>query len=83
MSCASMPPSPKDFRSAVLGPLLAQNAVQKAELTLALQADLPLNCQAVIADPGDIPGRPLKPELVSHTSLKAKPLNTTEGRALL
>ena len=78
-----MPPSPKDFRSAVLGPLLAQNAVQKAELTLALQADLPLNCQAVIADPGGIPGRPLNPELVSHTSLKAKPLNTTEGRALL
>jgi uncharacterized ferritin-like protein (DUF455 family) len=78
-----MPPSPKDFRSAVLGPLLAQNAVQKAALTLALQADLPLNCQVVIADPGGIPGRPLKPELVSHTSLKAKPLNTTEGRALL
>jgi uncharacterized ferritin-like protein (DUF455 family) len=83
MSCASMPPSPKDFRSAVLGPLLAQNAIQKAELTLALQADLPLNCQVVIADPGGIPGRPLNPELVSHTSLKAKPLNTTEGRALL
>ena len=78
-----MLPSSKDFRSAVLGPLLAQNAVQKAELTLALQADLPLNCQAVIADPGGIPGRPLNPELVSHTSLKAKPLNTTEGRALL
>jgi uncharacterized ferritin-like protein (DUF455 family) len=39
--------------------------------------------QALIADPGGIPGRPLKPELVAHTSLKAKPMNTLEGRALL
>jgi uncharacterized ferritin-like protein (DUF455 family) len=78
-----MPPSPTDLRQAVLGPLLAQNAVQKAELALALPLDLPLDCQAVIADPGGIPGRPAQPKLVSHTSLKAKPLNTLEGRALL
>ena len=83
MPCTELPPSPTDLRQAVLGPLLAHNAVQKAELALALPLDLPLDCQAVIADPGSIPGRPVQPVLVSHTSLKAKPLNTLEGRALL
>ena len=83
MSRAETPPSSLDLREAVLVPLLAQNAVQKAELTLALNPDLPLNCQAVLPDPGGIPGRPAHPVLVSHTSLKAKPLNTDEGRALL
>ena len=83
MSRAETPPSSLDLREAVLGPLLAQNAVQKAELTLALNAHLPVNCQAVLPDPGGIPGRPAHPLLVSHTSLKAKPLNTAEGRALL
>ena len=83
MPRTEMPPSPTDLRQAVLGPLLAQNAVQKAELALALPLDLPLDCRAVIADPGGIPGRPVHPVLVSHTSLKAKPLNTLEGRALL
>ena len=78
-----MPPFATDLRQAVLGPLLEKNAVRKAELTLALPADLPVDCQAFIADPGGIPGRPLKPELVAHTSLKAKPMNTLEGRALL
>ena len=83
MSRAEMHPSSTDLRQAVLAPLLAQNAVQKAELTLALPLDLPVDCRAVIADPSGIPGRPLQPVLVSHTSLKAKPLNTPEGRALL
>jgi uncharacterized ferritin-like protein (DUF455 family) len=71
------------LRQAVLGPLLETNAVQKAELTLALPEALPLDCQALIVDPGGIPGRPAAPVLVSHTSLKSKPLNTLEGRALL
>ena len=83
MPRTEMPPSPTDLRQAVLGPLLAQNAVQKAALALALPLDLPLDCRAAIADPGGIPGRPVQPVLVSHTSLKAKPLNTLEGRALL
>lgn len=42
-----------------------------------------VDTQAVIADPGGIPGRSPHPILVSHTSLKAKPLNTPEGKALL
>jgi uncharacterized ferritin-like protein (DUF455 family) len=83
MSRAEMPPLETDLRLAVMRPLLEKNAVSKAELTLALSVDLPLNAQAQIADPGGVPGRPAQPVLVSHTSLKAKPLNTPEGRALL
>ena len=83
MSSTEMPPVNTDLRLAVLRPLREKNAVLKAELTLGLSAHLPLDCHVVIPDPGDIPGRPEQPKLVSHTSLKAKPLNTPEGRALL
>ena len=76
---ASLP----NLRQAVLGPLLETNAVQKATFTLALPEDLPLDCMCAIGDPGSIPGRPSAPVLVPHTSLKSKPLNTPEGRALL
>jgi uncharacterized ferritin-like protein (DUF455 family) len=83
MPRAEMSPSESDLRQAVLTPLLEKNAVRKAELTLALSEALPVDIDAVMADPGGIPGRPAKPLLASHTSLKAKPLNTPEGRALL
>ena len=83
MSRAEMPPVETDLRHAVLGPLLETHAVRKAERALALPTDLPLDCHALVPDPGGIPGRPLKPELVPHTSLKAKPMTTPEGRALL
>ena len=83
MPRAETPPIETDLRLAVLTPLREQNAVRKAELTLALSETLEVATQASIADPGDIPGRPAQPVLVSHTSLKAKPLNTAEGRALL
>jgi uncharacterized ferritin-like protein (DUF455 family) len=76
-------PLKQALREAVLGPLLAQNAVQKAELTLALSFDLPIDPAAIVPDPGGIPGRPAKPDLVAHTSLKSKPLTSPEGRALL
>ena len=74
---------PPHLRQAVLAPLLAQNAVQKAELTLSLTEGLPLLVDVEVQDPGSIPGRPAKPELVSHTALKSKPLTTPEGRAVL
>lgn len=81
MDRPTLPLSAPHLRIAVLAPLLEKNAVQKAELTLALANDLPIETETVIADPGQIPGRPDKPEWVSHTALKAKPLNTLEGRA--
>lgn len=71
----------RPLRHAVLTPLLETNAVKKAELTLALSLKLPIHTEALIADPGHIPGRPDKPELVAHTAVKSKPLNTPEGRA--
>jgi uncharacterized ferritin-like protein (DUF455 family) len=83
MPRAETPTTETDLRLAVLTPLRETNAVRKAELTLALSETLEVDTQASIADPGDIPGRPAHPVLVSHTSLKAKPLNTPEGRALL
>ena len=83
MARQDAPPLNQHLRAAVLCPLLAQNAVQKAELTLALSLDLPIDTLAIVSDPGGIPGRPAKPELVAHTSLKSKPLTTPEGRALL
>jgi uncharacterized ferritin-like protein (DUF455 family) len=83
MSRSEINASLSNLRQAVLGPLLETNAVQKAELTLALPDALPLDCLAVIVDPGGIPGRPTAPLLAPHTSLKSKPLNTPEGRALL
>jgi uncharacterized ferritin-like protein (DUF455 family) len=81
MDQPNLPLRSQHLRAAVLAPLLEKNPVQKAELTLALPINLPIQTQTVIADPGQIPGRPEKPELVSHTALKAKPLNTAEGRA--
>lgn len=69
------------LRHAVLRPLLTQNAVAKAEQTLALDMACHVDTQEVIADPGNIPGRPEKPPLLSHTAIKSKPLNTPEGLA--
>ena len=83
MARHDVPQLNQHLRAAVLCPLLAQNAVQKAELTLALSLDLPIDTMALVSDPGGIPGRPAKPELVAHTSLKSKPLTSPEGRALL
>ena len=83
MAATSSPPLSQHLRGAVLGPLLAQNAVQKAEMTLALNLSLPIDPLALVSDPGGIPGRPAKPELVAYTSLKSKPLTSPEGRALL
>ena len=83
MARPSTTPLNQHLRAAVLGPLLSQNAVQKAELTLALPLDLPIQPLTHVSDPGGIPGRPATPKLVSHTALKSKPLTTPEGRALL
>ncbi len=83
MASPLTPPKAQHLRQAVLEPLLEKNAVRKAELTLSLPRDLPIDTLAVIADPGLVPGRPARPALVAHTALKSKPMNTPEGRALL
>src|SRR5450830_1862840 len=71
------------LRTSVIGPLLAQNAVAKAEATLALNLELPVDIDAVITPPDGIPGRPVRPTLVLPTAIKKISLVTLEGRAAL
>ncbi|MBT9455079.1 MAG: DUF455 family protein [Burkholderiaceae bacterium] len=73
----------QSLRSAVLTPLLATDAVQKAALALNLNLDLPIAAVAIIEAPAGIPGRPARPELVGHTQLKHHSLRLPEGRAAL
>jgi len=71
------------MRLAVLVPLLETDAVRKAQSTLALGADLPIDAGAPIEAPAGIPGRPTRPQLVAHSRLEQKSLATLEGRAAL
>ena len=73
----------QSLRSAVLGPLLEPDAVPKARATLALDACLPVDADAVIAEPTGIPGRPAKPGLVPHCEIVQRSVATPEGRAAL
>jgi uncharacterized ferritin-like protein (DUF455 family) len=72
-----------DLRLATLGPLLTADAPAKAAATLALDASLPVDTAAAIAEPAGIPARPARPRLVAHTTLKPPPLNTPAGVAAL
>jgi uncharacterized ferritin-like protein (DUF455 family) len=71
------------LRAAVLAPLLEADAVRKAQATLALDASLPVLSDEAIEVPPGIPGRPIKPELVPHSSLEQKAMTLPEGRAAL
>ena len=71
------------LRTSVIAPLLTQDAVLKAQGTLALNLDLPIDTECDIALPSGIPGRPAKPLLVSPKAIKKISLITTEGRAAL
>jgi len=71
------------LRSAVIGPLLASEAVHKAALTRALDDSLPLDADVLLATPAGIPGRPARPALVAHQQLAHGSLRTVEGRAAL
>ncbi|MFN3860205.1 MAG: ferritin-like domain-containing protein [Roseateles sp.] len=72
-----------DLRLATLGPLLIADAPAKARATLALDATLPVDVQAVIAEPAGIPGRPARPRLVEHIQLKPPSMRTPAGVAAL
>jgi len=71
------------LRTSVIGPLLTKDAVAKAQGTLALSLDVPIDTEADIVPPVGIPGRPAKPTLVSPKAIKKISLITTEGRAAL
>ncbi|MFO1225988.1 ferritin-like domain-containing protein [Roseateles sp.] len=74
------PPTP---RHAALDILRITDAPVKAAATLALDASAPLDCDAAIQEPPGLPGRPERPRLVAHTSLKSPPLSTPAGVAAL
>lgn len=71
------------LRLAVLAPLLEADAVRKAEATLALDSDRPVDADSAIAAPPDIPGRPARPELIAHSQLVQRSVALLEGRAAL
>lgn len=71
------------LRTSVIGPLLTQEAVAKAQGTLALSLDLPIDIEADIKHPVGIPGRPTRPTLVFPKAIKKTSLMTIEGRAAL
>lgn len=71
------------LRSAVLAPLLESDAVRKAEATLVLDLNLPVDADAAIEAPSGIPGRPARPELVAHSRLVQRSVAALEGRAAL
>ena len=72
-----------DLRLATLGPLLIADAPAKAAATLALDAALPVDTDARLAEPAGIPGRPARPRLVEHIRLKPPSLRTPAGIAAL
>jgi uncharacterized ferritin-like protein (DUF455 family) len=72
-----------DLRQATLGPLLITDAPTKAAATLALDATRPVDTAAVIQQPAGIPGRPARPRLVEHITLKPPSMRTPAGIAAL
>jgi uncharacterized ferritin-like protein (DUF455 family) len=72
-----------ELRQATLGPLLIAGAPAKAAATLALAATLPVDVDALIAEPTGIPGRPPRPVLVEHIRLKPPSMRTPAGIAAL
>src|SRR5450830_349884 len=71
------------LRTSVIGPLLAQDALEKAQGALALSLELPIDTESDIPPPVGIPGRPGRPKLVLPTAIKHASLKTLEGRAAL
>lgn len=72
-----------ELRLATLVPILIADAPAKAAATLALDTGLPVDADAVIAEPAGIPGRPARPMLVEHIRLKAPSMRTPAGVAAL
>jgi len=79
---------PSDVRLAALACLTKADARSKAAAVQALRQaylaqQLSLNVSAQLLAPADIPGRPLRPELVPPLGVKRRAMNTVEGRATL
>ena len=71
------------LREQALVPLLQPHAVEKAQLTLAIDLSVPVGADLVVPRPEGIPGRPALPALVPFNRIKQFPLDTPKGRAAL
>ena len=71
------------LREAALAALLARDMAAKIALTQALDPAQPVGAAQPLAEPAEVPGRPALPRLVPHIELKARSVNTPEGRAQL
>jgi uncharacterized ferritin-like protein (DUF455 family) len=74
------------LRQQALNALALADVDAKLAATLALAADAAgsdIAADAILADPGSLPGRGSKPELVMPSALKPRPVNTAAGRAAL
>lgn len=77
-----------DLRSMALSCLIEAEARNKAAAVQALRQaylaqQLPLDTGKQLTAPAEIPGRPLRPELVPPLGVKRRAMNTVEGRATL
>ncbi|MDR7334486.1 ferritin-like domain-containing protein [Roseateles asaccharophilus] len=72
-----------EIRSRALAVLLIADPIAKAAAAQALDASLPVDTLAQIAEPAGIPGRPERPRLVEHITLKPPSMRTPAGIAAL
>ncbi|WP_427183665.1 ferritin-like domain-containing protein [Bordetella bronchialis] len=82
-ACPAPPSVCGDLRHAALRALAMPAWPEKLRAVDAMPLDAPVDTLAVLADPGGLPGRPARPELVSPSRLKPRPVGTPEGRAAL
>ncbi len=71
------------LRRVALDLLLIADPDEKARRTRAVDLDLPVRADEIISSSGEVPGKPQRPELVPHTELKKRSVNTVAGRAAL
>jgi len=77
-----------ELRTAALAALACADPDQKSALVARLHAarragEASLNTGAVLRDPGDLPGRPVRPELVHARDVASRGVGSVEGRAAL
>ncbi|MES2978146.1 MAG: ferritin-like domain-containing protein [Pseudomonadota bacterium] len=75
-----------ELRAAALEALIERDPARKVQLTRVMElaaATLPLDAEASLAEPADLPGTPSAPELRSHLDVPKRSPFTEEGLAAL
>jgi uncharacterized ferritin-like protein (DUF455 family) len=71
------------LRAQALDALLVCDWPGKLAAVAAIHGDAPVGADDALAEPGGLPGRPARPELVQPDQLAARPVHTPEGRAAM